>query len=180
MTPDAKIIKKVTARAADPQRRVDLEIESAEDPPCPLSDPTFLKKTEARLGFRLPRLLKRLYLEVGDGGFGPGAGLFGARSGHWVFPKPITLAELYKVNHKGAWPDKLVPICDWGCGIYSCIDCSRQSYPMVVSDPNWVNPETNRDQHGFLPENIGFRDWIEAWADGVDLWRRFEQQGRSG
>lgn len=36
--------------------------------PAPL---TLIEATEAKLGFRLPDLLRQLYLEVGNGGFGP-------------------------------------------------------------------------------------------------------------
>src|SRR5258708_13239995 len=35
-----------------------------------------LAQAEAQLGFGLPSFLRRLYLEVGNGGFGPGYGLF--------------------------------------------------------------------------------------------------------
>lgn len=33
-------------------------------------------QAEVQLGFELPSFLRRLYLEVGNGGFGPGYGLF--------------------------------------------------------------------------------------------------------
>ena len=160
MSTDAEIIAKVAARAADPKRRIDLEVHDT--PPQPLSEPDFLTGLERDLGFALPSLLKTLYLEVGDGGFGPGCGMFGARSGHWLSDEPFTLAETYHVNHKGNWPDKLVPICDWGCAIFGCIDCASGEYLMVTSDPNEYLTE-------FWPEGISFRDWIEAWADGVDV-----------
>ena len=35
-----------------------------------------LDRAKAMLGFALPPLLKRVYLEVGNGGFGPAHGLF--------------------------------------------------------------------------------------------------------
>src|SRR5450755_3731848 len=35
-----------------------------------------LAQAEAQLGFELPSLLRRVYLEAGNGGFGPGYGLF--------------------------------------------------------------------------------------------------------
>src|SRR4051794_10987024 len=110
-----EIVAKVAARAADPRRRADMDTPPT---PVPLADPALLQRIEAELGFRLPSLLKRLYLEVGDGCFGPGYGLFGA-TGHWLSDEPFTLAELYRINHKGDWPDGLVPICDWGCAIWS-------------------------------------------------------------
>jgi hypothetical protein len=159
---DDRIVLKVKARAADPSMRADMELPPD---PIPLADPLVLERIEAELGFSLPALLKRLYLEVGDGNFGPGVGLFGAASGHWMSDEPCTLADLYRCNHKGNWPDGLVPICDWGCAIWSCIDCNREEFPMVISDPN-EGPSV------FIPERINFSAWIEAWADGVDLMDR--------
>ena len=159
MSNDDRIVAKIAARAADPARRADDETPPQ---PIPLSDASFLDRIESELGFALPGLLKRLCLEVGDGGYGPGCGMFGAASGHWMSDEPFTMAELYRCNHTGNWPDRLVPICDWGCAIWSCIDCTDSSFPMVVSDPN-EGPVV------FISEKIGFAAWIEAWADGVDL-----------
>src|SRR6266404_724628 len=34
------------------------------------------------------------------------------------------------------WPERLVPICNWGCAVYSCVDCSTSEYLMTVFDPN--------------------------------------------
>ncbi|MGH4031337.1 hypothetical protein ACQB60_20655 [Actinomycetota bacterium Odt1-20B] len=54
--------------------------------------------TEAELviGFPLPPLLRRLYLEVANGGFGPGEGIVGVRGGasqgdRW--PQGVDLAQ---------------------------------------------------------------------------------------
>jgi hypothetical protein len=41
------------------------------DPVEPI-DVSELKLAEAKLGFPLPPLLKRLYADIGNGGFGPG------------------------------------------------------------------------------------------------------------
>ena len=37
---------------------------------------------------------------------------------------------------------------------------------MVMADPS-------RGAVEFTHERIGFAGWIEAWADGVDLWERW-------
>ena len=39
-------------------------------------------QTERELGFKLPPLLRALYQQLGNGGFGPGYGLVGASGGH--------------------------------------------------------------------------------------------------
>src|SRR4051794_32468599 len=38
---------------------------------------------EAALGFPLPALLRDIYVKIGNGGFGPGCGLFGLQSGDY-------------------------------------------------------------------------------------------------
>jgi hypothetical protein len=162
MTDLDRIVAKVALRAADPARRADHETPPT---PIPLPNAALFEQIQAEIGFKLPALLKRLYLEVGDGGFGPGCGMFGAASGHWMSDEPFTLAELYRDNHTGNWPDGLVPICDWGCAIWSCIDCVKPGFPIVRADPN-EGPVI------FTHEGLGFDDWIEAWADGVDLVER--------
>jgi len=173
MTAIEEILAKVATRAADSGRRTDYDPPPQQ--PRPLTDSSILTKLEKDLGFQLPDLLKRLYLEVGDGGFGPGYGMFGAKSGHHLSDEPFTLAEIYHTNHNGDWPDMLVPICDWGCIIWSCIDCSHENYPVVMMFWDWTDPETGKECHGYLSEGIEFREWIEAWADGVDLWERFKR-----
>src|SRR5271156_1735091 len=77
MSSDPEIVAKVARRAADPEKRIDGE--PLYDPPPPLDDPDFLIELEHELGFALPGLLKALFLQVGDGGFGPGYGLYLAR-----------------------------------------------------------------------------------------------------
>lgn len=62
---------------------------------------------EAALGFSLHPLLRRVYLEVCDGGLGPGYGslpLMGAES----------LCSTYASFRAGPWPEKLLPVWDWG------------------------------------------------------------------
>ena len=48
---------------------------------APLAREDALASDERRLGFRLPLLMKRLYREIGNGGFGPGYGLIGLSGG---------------------------------------------------------------------------------------------------
>ena len=43
-----------------------------------------LRSTDAALGFPLPPLLRALYAQVANGGFGPFYGLIGVRGGHQV------------------------------------------------------------------------------------------------
>jgi hypothetical protein len=69
------------------------------------------------------------------------------------------------------WPEKVVPICHWGCAIYSCIDCSTDDGKIIIWDPNTV-------EHGTAPLQ-SMRDghptvkaWFESWALGENIWNQ--------
>ncbi len=125
---------------------------------------------EAALGFPLPPLLRVLYAQVANGGFGFGYRLRGAMGGFdgrgsgtiveqylarssseeilpWAGEK-IRLIDLADYDEQweevtGAcpdkvvrtfrhlilpyhlWPERFLPICNWGCAIESCLDCIR-------------------------------------------------------
>ena len=58
----------------------------AERPFPPPATPEALDAAEARMGAALPPLLRRLYGEVANGGFGPGSGIIGIEGG-WTDDK---------------------------------------------------------------------------------------------
>ena len=61
---------------------IQLSMETPADNPLPApATPEQLSEAERRLGVELPPLLRRLYLEVANGGFGPGSGLVGVVGG---------------------------------------------------------------------------------------------------
>lgn len=125
---------------------------------------------EEDLRFRLPSLLKRLYTEIGNGGFGPGYALIGLTNG---VPDDTgkTAPAIYEIFRSGpelGWPDGLLPICHWGCAIYSCVDCLDPDFRMRIFDPN--NHDGDDWTDAFFEDSPSFEDWIRSWASGVDLW----------
>jgi hypothetical protein len=145
--------------------------------------PTDLDNDETRLGFRLPPLLKQIYLDIGNGGFGPGYGLIGMTGGE---PDDTgkTAPEIYLQfqsvhieEPEFCWPQSLLPICHWGCAILSCVSCDEQDYPMYIFDPN-AHCDINSWNDTFFEEAPTFGAWIAAWARGVDLWQ--ESYGPDG
>jgi len=98
-------------------------------------------EVEGKLGFGLPELLRRLYTEIADGGFGPGYGLVGIEGDRNSYLNR-DLAQTYdsylresKTEFGAPWQPKLLPILTWGCGILSCIDCADPSFPVYFLDP---------------------------------------------
>ncbi len=136
----------------------------------PATDAT-IRDAERALGFPIPAPLRRLYSEIGDGGFGPGHGFYGLASGTDKFPDE-SVVFLYTLFRKGdpedpsfSWPYMLLPIMDWGCAIRSCLDCSTPSLPIIRHDPNVSAPLQ------FRSEDWHFEEWLQAWLDGYDLWK---------
>jgi hypothetical protein len=98
----------------------------------PQATPAQIAATQAILGFPLPQLLQDILTKIGNGGFGPGYGLIGVDGGYADF-KGEHLAEL--AGELGALDKKILPICNWGCGIYSCLDCGKPEAPVLTFNP---------------------------------------------
>ena len=98
---DDVLIARVGERAKDPRMSTDA-YEWSTPMVHPVVAPGTLEEAESRLGFKLPILLRRLYLEVGNGGFGPSYGLLGISGGahrNWaeIFSSHPPLAKRIRV-----------------------------------------------------------------------------------
>lgn len=126
--------------------------------------PEAVQEAEAVIGHTLPRLLRRLYLEVGNGGFGPGYGILGLRGGHHVGGQ--TALDLYRrATPSSEWsflPPGLLPLCAWGCSIYSFTDCSHPDGRMWAFDPN--GGPAGRE--GLFDQEVKLGDWLDQWVAG--------------
>jgi hypothetical protein len=163
------IIERLRLRIQDSNLATDMamaySIRSTIFPPANLKS---LESAEAKLGFSLPCLLRDIYTQVANGGFGPGYGLIGLDDGaHDDLDKSIT--DLYAIYKLGDpmdsfwhWSDRLVPICHLGCAIYSCIDCSQLSAPIMKFDPNQHEEGQPWDQ-AYSYQSSSLAEWIEQW-----------------
>ena len=108
-----------------------------------------LTETEAALGYPILTLLRRLLLEIANGGFGPGYGILSVHDA-------LSTHRAFRAGH----PTSLLPICDWGCGIVSLVDCSSRDGDMWACDPNpGVEEDTFR-------EPLTLSGWFERWIEG--------------
>jgi hypothetical protein len=129
-----------------------------------------IERAEQRLNFPLPPLLAALYIQLGNGGFGPEViGLLGGA----VDENGRSIVELYELmrlsdptDHTWQWPEKLVPFVDWGCAIKSCIDCSAAPYQVVRFDPNG-HTDTSSWDDAFHSESPSLEAWFEGWLNDV-------------
>jgi hypothetical protein len=145
------------------------EVYAAEYPPVPLAE---IEVAEQILGFRLPELLRVLYIQVANGGFGPYDGIVGLAGG-WSTNNGDgeTLLELYQTYQLGfpffplwQWPLALLPICEDGYGVV-CLDCSQPENPMIsvqfeTPDTKGVGWELRLRQ-----EAPSFQNWLEVWVN---------------
>ncbi len=129
----------------------------------PAATPTQIDAAEARLKLRLPVLLREIYTEIGSSGFGPGdAGL-----------RPLASALL---------PGRLYPLCDWGSGILSALDCTMPDAPVIRIDPNMPKADVpmrvpaplHFDRAAEVKqacwiESPSFAQWLTDWLDGQPL-----------
>ena len=134
---------------------------------------------EANLGFPLPSVLRDIYLHIGDGGFGPGYGLFrlnGGPVGPYGF-HDAGIVDLYRSFRQQRcalgddWAERLLPICHWGCTYYSYVDCALASAPVMSLDEN---------SHGYGPwgcaialHDTSLESWLRRWLAGENLWKSF-------
>jgi len=127
-------------------------------PPLPLATPEAVAEAENVIGYPLPRLLRKLYLEAGNGGFGPRDGILGVRggipNGGWN-----DLAELHQASQADPadpWSPWHVGIFNWGCAIWSLVDCRDPAGPMWSWDGN---------DHMLREYNQTICDWLALWLE---------------
>jgi hypothetical protein len=171
-----QIIERLRRRAADPRLATDEAADAASDATAPLDDGSILR-AEGIIGHRLPGLLRDAYRLVGDGGFGPGYGLLR------LLPDPDSsdvesVIGLYEglcssdpEDPAWSWPAQLVPFCDWGCAIRSCVDCSTPAGMVVTFDPN-VRDLGAPMSDALAASHPSVESWFADWLDGVKLWDR--------
>lgn len=145
----------------------------------PLS-PQVLEEAERDLGFALPPLLRELYLQVGNGGFGPGSGLF-RLTGH---PKDDeAIVSTYKMStgpdvpeEYNSWHPRHILVFHWGCNIYSVVDCTTTDGSVYRYWLDRYNAERDGPLHAFgILEADSLREWLELWLAGEDLGGEYGQ-----
>lgn len=133
-----------------------------------------LLATEELLGFTLPSLLRSLYSQIANGGFGPGYGLNGVVggfgqmvTGYLSCKKTLRLVDFNIFEERKdlpgfipipdyVWPDRFLELCHWGCAIYSFLDANtgRVFRGFVGSEYKF----------GFEYESSSLMEWLQLWT----------------
>jgi len=154
LTPSADDVRWLEERGS--QAHLAAEAVGAVDPLPPLEPASAEAVAEAErlLGHPLPPLLRRLYLEVANGGFGPG--VLGVADG---YTDDLERTAVDRLDPRE--PSGLFPVAHWGCAIYSYVNCSEPSAMMWGFDPN-----SGLAERSFFPEGISLTEWLSRWLEG--------------
>jgi SMI1/KNR4 family protein SUKH-1 len=148
-----------TAGGMDP-RAAGMTTDNTTALPPPAPEET-LTAAERSLGFALPPGLRRLYLEVADGGFGPGGGLLSIAAAVDRYRSLQTGDELPRGR---AWPANLLPIqdADPGC---ECLDV--QTGEITGWDPEELAERVSdaRWQRSFSTSAPSLEGWLTTWLE---------------
>ena len=137
-------------------------------PPLPPLTEAGIADAEAQLGFALPDLLRDLYMQVGNGRFGPGHGFLSLQD---LGDNDLYLVETYVGMRKPdredpmwKWPFGVVPFCNWGCNMYSCVDCANPPYRVLTYEC-----VEGRMRQSFFPTRDSLEAWLRDWLAGESV-----------
>lgn len=132
-------------------------------------------RAEATLGFSLPAPLRQVYLEVGDGGFGPGGGMLPAQDAAAAW-RSLTDEPAGPADQ--AWPRSLLPFADRNPG-YDCIDV--RSGRIVVWDPQEIEDESDDSwRRSFRDDADTLAEYFETWLGSRDPYEVAREQAMAG
>ncbi|MER6578019.1 hypothetical protein [Nonomuraea sp. NPDC001023] len=124
----------------------------------PVASPEAVAEAEDAIGYPLPSLLRRLYLEVGNGGFGARGGIIGVRGYEFwrsdIYADITESALAFRTDPCDPRPG-MIQLLDWGCAIASLVDCSDPQGAMWGWDPNLCCLD-----HALFPQDITFASWL--------------------
>ena len=160
---EQEIVDTLKIRLKDKLRQS--EISPYESKAFPCVTESLVREAEAKLGYVLPPLLSRIWIEVANGGTGPGYGLYGLDGGLPDEGTELTIPELCLHYRELSYWEEIVgeslsqttfPICDWGCRITSILDCSTPAGKIFLLSESGL----------LVDQNASFAEWIEDWLIG--------------
>lgn len=131
--------------------------------PCPASAED-VTKVERIVGHRMPELLKRMYLEVANGGFGPSKVPSLTDTGKW-FGDRADIAMAYDDFAKDPdhpLPPGIVPLMNRGCAMWTLIDFRTADGQIWDWDPNLCCLP-----HALAPLEQSLAQWLTDWLHDV-------------
>ncbi|MEU8818262.1 SMI1/KNR4 family protein [Actinoplanes sp. NPDC048796] len=134
-------------------------------PPATAAD---VENAERQIGRPLPELLRRLYREVADGGFGPGPR---------GFTRIDEVGALHRRDREHGRPESWFELAPGGCTMYWYTDFAKPGNPVLLYDADGWDPhdgESPRD--GVRQVTPSLHEWLGTWAEGGDIWAAARKQ----
>lgn len=180
----ARIGNELVCVPADSQYAVEFFSDVPHHPAyAPATEPE-VAKAEKAIGRRLPELLRRIYLEVANGGFGPDwSGLLSLTDGQdtprWDGPSAV---EMSLTQREWGLPDAWFALAHGGCSMYWYVVLDRPGNPVHYYDwdgwdfppgtPN-IPPELVQPiEVGIAETTPTLADWLWHWVEGGRIRRR--------
>ena len=142
-----------------------LRVEAGQPTDLPGADPEepapeeALDDAERVIGYPLPPLLRRLYAEVANGGFGPFGGVEGVDGG---FASEAGMLADYTgwrddelPEDFPAWTPGVVSFCDFGCAMWALLDCRTPAGKVLFLD-----------QSTLFDLDLTLARWFTLWLAG--------------
>lgn len=132
-------------------------------------------EAERRIGYRLPALLRRVYTEVGDGGFGPDGGLASLREGNGALRHRLAWPCSVRIHEDNRERERREPT-SWlllaygGCSMQWHVSLLAVDSPVLLYDSDGWEPSWGQDAHDGLRHATTLRQWLRTWADGGNVW----------
>lgn len=142
--------------------------------PFPPATTAEVEEPERLIGHRLPALLRRLYTEVANGGFGPESrGFASITDGHRA-PEggdgPSAVRTCPRGRAKGL-PASWFELMPGGCAMYWYVSLTEPGNPVILYDADGWNPRAGQEPaDGVTHVTPSLRRWLWNWVDGRGVW----------
>ncbi|MFJ3671187.1 SMI1/KNR4 family protein [Streptomyces sp. NPDC090106] len=123
------------------------------------ASPADVRAVEQLVGHPMPELLRRLYLEVSNGGFGSWDAVSLTDTGDW-FSDCADIAETYRdfSERDCPLPSGIVPLMDRGCAMWTLIDFRTADGQIW----DW-DPASCCTDHALAPLDQPLAQWLADW-----------------
>jgi hypothetical protein len=128
------------------------------------------RDSERALGFPIPLLLRRLYLEVANGGFGP---KYGVESTEMIVKLYERYSHINPTEPNWQWPHGLVPLISGGCLYFECVYFTIPPHAVVLFDGN----DYDRDKplvYSLRSISPSLESRLEAWLANINPWPKVD------
>jgi len=147
------------ARAQELERQLSTPVDSPLRAPAAVQE---VERIEAALGVALPSALRRVYVEVADGGFGPAGGIEPLDGVVAAYRGLLSGGELPRDR---TWPAGLLPVVARNPG-WDCVDAATGR--VVAWDPEDLTERSSEERfrRSFAEAFPSVEAWLADWVGG--------------